>query len=54
LIHLRTSIEGGSASPEDDVWLIAEGADIRLQSRIYFGNALKTTRSTLQHGCMPI
>jgi len=46
--------QGGSASPEDDVWLIAEGADIGRQSRIYVGNALKTTRSTLQSGFMPI
>jgi hypothetical protein len=46
--------QGGSASPEDDVWLIAKGADIGRQSRIYFGSALKTTRSTLQHGFMPI
>jgi hypothetical protein len=37
---------GGSASPEDDGKLIAEGAHIRRQSRIYFANALKTTRST--------
>jgi hypothetical protein len=38
--------QGGSASPEDDVCLIAESADIRRQSRICFGNALETTRST--------
>jgi len=38
--------QGGSASPEDDVCLIAEGADIRWQSRICFGNAFETPRST--------
>jgi len=38
--------QGGSASPEDDVCLIAESADIRWQSRTCFGNALETTRST--------
>jgi hypothetical protein len=43
---------GGSASPKMPVRLgpmaetIAEGPDIRRQSRIYFANALRTTRST--------
>jgi hypothetical protein len=31
---------------EDDDETIAEGANIRRQSRIYFANALRTTRST--------
>src|SRR6266480_6409373 len=36
---------GGSASPEDDGRRIAEGANIRRQSRM-IANALRTTRST--------
>ena len=55
--------QGGSASPEDDVWLIAEGADIRWQisqrvedNTFHLGltHALRTTRSTLQYGCIPM
>jgi len=32
---------------EDDARLLAEGANIRRQNRIYFANVLRTTRSTL-------
>ena len=39
-------VQGGSASPEDDVWLIAAGADIRQPSCKALSNALWTTRST--------
>ena len=34
---------GGSACPQDDGKCLAEGADIRRQSRIPSGNALRTT-----------
>jgi hypothetical protein len=40
---------GGSASPEDDGERVAEGPNIRRQSRSYFANALRTTRSTLRY-----
>ena len=40
--------KGGSSCPQDDGRWIAEGANIRRQSRIYFANALRTTRSTLK------